>query len=407
MDCLAADTDINVVFLDGLYESDDREMEPPKNEIPHSQYEATDYVKIEKFSPVPQSTIGRMAYRGLVDSFSDVIYGTAELLRETNPDVLVSGVDQPPFLRHFIHRAHSEGILTVTVQHGTYERALDPSLIEQRLLFPNFSDKLPLFEKLKRRVGFRYGVTEYCNPYSDLVLTFGDFFSERIRSLRSEYPCSGDSDIITTGSPEYDASVVPYKPRGESLLFLSQHKFEGGNWTWTTQMEIVDLLEEIDEHMPVTVRPHPKESASKVKDVYGSFHISRNNTLSEDIENHDIITTVNSTAVFEGVIQGKPCGVLQVPNYPIEQAPFTDDHLIQIRPDVSDLTEAAKQRSEATQEAYLRRFCYMPQSGDVSYDSSEELICATIRERVTKAVSEAPHDGVGIRKPPVRHDADR
>jgi len=142
---------------------------------------------------------------------------------------------------------------------------------------------------------------------------------------------------------------------------------------------LTDYLERLDERIPVTVRPHPKASPKKINSLKNRLSVSESRSLAEDVSKHDVVVTVNSTAIFEAVIQGKHCCVLQLPWYGVEFEPFTHDHIGQLSTDSVDIADALSDRSVQTQKDYLQRFCYLPSTdGSDRADSSEELVALHI-----------------------------
>lgn len=363
--------------------SDHRNSGIKSTEISFSTVDATDYVTYDAFMALPASiSLPRAGLqRFLVDNVTPRIgYEVGRLLRDLDPNLFVSAVDQQPFLRHIIRAAHDRSFPTATIQHGLYEYALDPDKIQNRPLFPDLSSSSPI-ELLKRRIGFRYGITEYAHPYTDLVTTFGDFFTERITQLRSGYPCFGKTDVVTTGSPEFSGSIEPYGSKVDSLLFLSQQQYEGGVWNWEHQQRVVDRLVELDDQVPVTVRPHPKNAEKVVENMAEHLSLSRNDDLATDIAAHDAVATINSTALFEAAIQGKVCCVLQFPWHRIDFSPFTHDHVVQIESADISLETQATRRSVETQQDYLDYFCYLPgEDTESTADDSSELIVRQLQQ---------------------------
>lgn len=372
---IAPHFEVRILYLDSLFKNDNREISLRREKIPFEGDDFTNYVRFERFQTLPRSTPRRILQRLLLDNISHrITFKVDAYLNSVNPDVVVSAVDQVPFLRQLIVRAYHRDIKTVVLQHGTYERALDPELLKYKPFFPNATPEPSWFEYLKRRIGFKYGIGIYCNPYVDTLLTLGKFFTQRIKFLRSDYPDFGHTKIITTGSPEYDSNVQSYNPKMESAIFLSQQQYEGGEWGWETQEKLIDVLDQINDQIPITVRPHPKDSIDKIENFSQYFTVSRNNCLLEDVKRHDIIISINSTALFEGIIRGKVCGTIQLPCYRVTQAPFTHNHLIQFGSDLTNIEQAAEMRSEGTQRDYFDQFCYMPSIVDDGHESSLDLI---------------------------------
>jgi len=376
---LAKDHRITFLLVNHLLDStqNGRESGIGTDEIPFEVLDGTDFVRFSTFNVLAaEISSGRAAFNRLVlDNVSPGLgFDLEGLLDRTDPDLLITAVDQPPYIRHLIAKCSDYDIPTATVQHGMYEYAMEPEKIEGRPFFPSFGNSIGPLERLKRRIGFRYGVTQYAHPDLDIVTTFGEFFTRRIGELRAEYPARGRTEIVTTGTPEYSGPVVDFSSGVSSALFVSQQQYEGNVWGWEEQERLFELLEDIHEEVPLTVRPHPKESDEKLSEFEKRFEVSDGNALEADIGAHDLIVTVNSTALLEGVIQGKVVGVLQLPWYPIDFAPFVHEHVLQFPLD-GELQQAAKRRSAETQQNYLQKFCYLPRRDEnVDSESSEGLI---------------------------------
>lgn len=357
---------VEFLLLDDLFRSEQREVNIPRSNIDFPLRNVSNYVQRGIFSSIPKSTVDRVAHRVILDNISPQIgFEVDGYLRDADPDYFISAVDQAPFLRHIIAEAETRDITTATIQQGIYEYALDIGKIQERPLFPNLTHSTPVVEKVKRRLGFRYGVTEYTHPYSDYVFTFGGFFTQRIRRLREEYPCFGKTDVVTAGSTEFDLGMNPFDEHVDSILFLSQQQYEGGVWDWESQQQLVDILQKIGSNHQLVVRPHPKGGHKKISYFSKFFPISEHNDLATDVSEHDMVLTVNSTAMFEALLQGKVCGILQLPWYDVEFDPFTDEHILRVGPE-TDIDKQAKKRSMKTQRIYLNRFCYQPAIDDQS-----------------------------------------
>lgn len=369
--------EVEFLILDGLFDSrhENRSIGIDRGSITFDAHDVRSYVDCLWLGRFPQTIPESIIQRILLDHVSpSFAYNLEDLFRQVDPDLIVSAVDQIPFLRQLIHEADERGVPTATLQHGTYEFALSPEYIEEKPFFPDFSPRSKLIESFKRQSGFKYGITEYCHPDTDLVMTLGEFFTERIRWLRSQYPYHSHTMLVETGSPEFTGPVKPYQGNAESVLFLSQQQYERGAWDRRTQERLISLLENIDRRVPVSVRPHPKGSEKKAEWFAERLDLTNQNSLRADIESHDIILTVNSTAIYEGVIQGKSCGILQIKDQKSDFEPFTHEHLVQVRDGMVDFSNAARARSEATQRDYLRQFCYLPGFSSECGSSSTAVI---------------------------------
>ncbi|WP_206742058.1 hypothetical protein [Haloferax sp. ATB1] len=144
----------------------------------------------------------------------------------------------------------------------------------------------------------------------------GDFFTERIRKLREQYPCNGAGTVTTVGYSEFNpGSIKPVETNAESALFLSQWQYEAGSWTEQQQKQLADILRTFQRknNLNLRVRPHPKDSEEKISRFFNDFQLSRGAGLESDIENHDIVLTVDSTALLRAVLRGKVPGVIDLP----------------------------------------------------------------------------------------------
>jgi hypothetical protein len=259
---------VRFLLLNSFLEAkeDPRTASLSESEVSFKTHDARTYARHKAFCRLP---IGMPTYQiGLrrlaLDNISHSIgFRINELFNDLKPNLLVSAVDQPVLVRHIITEAYRQNIPTAVVQHGFYEYALTPSRVENGLLSPTFSNRVSSLEKVKRRVAFRYGITEYTHPRVDILFTIGSFFANRIGRLRSEYPCSGHTELLTSGTPEFDSTVQAYNSTVTSVLFLSQQQYESGVWGWNKQERLMQCLASLDEETPVTVRPHPKDSKKK------------------------------------------------------------------------------------------------------------------------------------------------
>lgn len=388
-DELVQECDVVFLLLDDFFNRschEKRDIYIDRARVNYEYFDSIDYIKTELVQALPSSTPRAILQRFVLDNISHrIAFDLERLFHDTCPDAFVSAVDSTPIIRHVIREAHDLDIFTATIQHGMYEYALNTDIIDKRPFFPNITEPNPYIERIKRQFGFRYGITEYCHPYSDVVFTMGDFFTEVIRDLRSDFPAMGYTELIAAGTPEYDGDVSDYSPDTESLLFLSQPKYENGNWEREEFDSFIEHLKRLNETIPVTIRPHPKDPGEKINRLGEFFEVSEIDDLTKDVSNYHVITTVNSTAVFEGVIQGKVCGVHQPQWDKSTFPPLVHDHMIQISDPDQNVLDRAKERSVATQRSYFRQFCRMPQIETdlgVSYSSSADQIAKTIEERI-------------------------
>jgi len=381
---------IEYLKLDSFFNSKNerRDVHIPQSELDYPFKEAEDYIRIPtetfKYYRGTEDDLPRAVIHKLVMDHApgDIPYYSNKYLEETQPDAFICGVDQFPMIKSLIEACDEKNITTAAVQHGTYERALDFDKVEDKPLFPNFSDGKTIVEQVKRHLGWKYGLTFYCHPNLDYVFTLGDFFTNRIGEFRELAKTQTNTNITTTGSPEYDTPISEYTDDANSILFLSQQQYEESYWSWEEQQKLVEMLVELDQTTaPVTVRPHPKDSQKKLNVFDERLAISNSKSLSEDIGDSDFILTINSTAIFEGVRQGKPCGVLQLPWFDIKFEPYVDEHIIQVEgatlhsENEINIGKEAKKRTSKTQREYLKSFCYSPQIDPSSkFNSSTEFI---------------------------------
>lgn len=334
--------------------------------------------EVERSYPVAEVMMQRL----LEDNISpEITYDITGYLNDANPDVFVCGHDLLPFLKHIIRSSHSSDFKSVVVQHGINRPDLeDASTLPgvPDLLSPNTDPNNKFLEKIKRRIGFNYGAFLFCNPYVDELYTLGDFFTRLIGDLREDYPCFGKTNVVTAGSTEYNStSIQPHDPEVSSAVFLSQWQYEHDIWDSEQQSYIVERLKQVEQesNIPITVRPHPKDSAEKMEEFFSDFEISYENRLSEDIDYHDAVLTVDSTALYTGVIAGKVCGIIQTPWNEVTLRPFTHEHIVQITSSQHDLKSGGKQCSNQTQRSYLKECCFIPALySDNDYESSIELV---------------------------------
>jgi hypothetical protein len=389
IDEVANQYEVEYLFFDSFFnrsENDPRTVTLEKTGIPHEYSNVSEYVNHPVFESTPKSwsTIRKIWQRTLLDNISSKIaFDVDRCLAELDPDIIVTAGDQFPFVRHLIHYCHGTNRTTIAIQHGMYGYDLSKSGGQSGFFEPKYGSDGALFERLKRRFGYRFGTGAYLNPYTDTVLTLGEFFRERIDDLRDEYPCFGHTELLTTGSPEYDGNVKQYQPRAKSVLYLSVHKLEGGAWDADQHNQIIKRLASINDRYDLTIRPHPKEPSEKINQYYSEFEVSTENSLSEDVENHDVILTVDSTAILEGVIQGKVTAILQPPWKHKRFDPLVDEHMIQVTNATPDFEHEAAARSVKTQREYLSRYCCMPSlEASIEVNSSVEMIADIIRKKI-------------------------
>lgn len=397
---LKSDYFVQFLLLDGLLpraNSPSKEKEGgslPRHGL-NNTVDVMDYVKSDlitrlnaKERPRPIHQI--ILNRALEDNAPpQVLFDLDQFVDDTDPDLFVCGHDGTSFVKHIIKRLSKTTTSTVVIQHGMNRPLLEfpPSIRGvPNFLAPSINPRVKWFEFLKRRFGYRYGAFPFCNPYTDEVYTIGDFFTERITRLRSDYPCSGGSSVQTVGSPEYNPDCSePFDSAVDSIVFLSQWQYEGGQWNDDQQQWVVNKLAEISEKngFETAVRPHPKESENKIEQFFSRFKVSTDRSLEEDVAEHDMALTVDSTAILEGVLQGKVCGVLQPPWNHNKFPPFTHRHILQLDNDSSSLWEDThvEDLSEGSQRDYLQRYCYVPNNDPEHMSNTpRELIATKLRE---------------------------
>lgn len=374
---------VEYLLLDRLF---DEAPSLPHDELSPSR-DATEYVRAELFERMNHRTrpgpIRIEAFqRILEDRISPHIsYDLRGYWEDTRPDLFVCGHDRLPFVKHLVRMCHERGVPSAVVQHGVQN--LRPVRSDSRLvnyLRPSTDPPVPQTEIVKRWLFHSYGAFIFCNPYIDAVYTMGDFFTEEISSLRSDYPSFGKADIVTSGYPEYDLrGTEEYSPGIETCVFLSGWEYEAGEWGEDVEWSIVDRLRRLEEAngIEVTIRPHPKDSQEKIERFYSDFNISNEEDLRTDIRGHDLVLTVFSTALMLGVAEGKVCGVIDVEWEQNRFGPFEDTHILRVTPSELEVHERAKRRSRETQEQYLRRYCFIPAiHGDSGYETPAEFIAA-------------------------------
>lgn len=388
---LSEDVEVSFLRLDSMFESSRLDINlDPSPDFTHydvQEYIQTDLNLFDQTFNARHAPIRAAVQKVFLDNLdSGRIYDIESLFEDSGADVFVSAVDQFPFIRSAIARAGSHDVRTVTIQHGAYYFPLQPSNFEARRGFPSFQYRSPTLERLKRRMLWRFG-SEFCHPRTDHLLTAGTYYTERIQQLRRSYDELSKEDftsteVTTVGLCEYDDAVATYEGKNvKTVLFLSQQQYENGEWSWEQQQQLATFLGGLDDYFEVTVRPHPKDPERKRELFDREVTVSSDATLAEDVERHDLIVTVNSTALYEGVLQGKPVGILQLPWYEVEFEPFIHEHVIQIRPEDINTPEriqsAAQDRSDITQNAYLTRFCYRPNAR-----AGEDATCEAIRNHL-------------------------
>lgn len=311
--------------------------------------------------PLPVAAFQRL----LDDRISPYIaYRLAEYMEDAAPDLFVCGHDRLPFIKHVIKLCYDRGVPSVVVQHGLQNLqhvSADLELLDY--VRPSTEPLSSRIENLKRWAFYNYGAYIFCNPYVDFVYTIGDFFTDEIENLRSDYPCFGKTSVVTTGYPEYDLSEIrPYDSCITSGLFLSGWEYEAGEWSDDTQNLIAERLKQIEKAngIDIVVRPHPKDSEEKLTRFYADFEISTEDDITADIARHDLVLSVYSTALLLAVAEGKVCGVLRIPWEQNRFGPFDDPHVLEIAADRLEVHDRATQRSVETQKRYLRRYCYIP-----------------------------------------------
>jgi hypothetical protein len=380
--------DVEFLFLDTLFgtaDGDDRAVRIQKDDVPYPSRDLTTYVRHPVFETIPNSwgLLQKVFQRASLDNVSPRIgYDISRYLVDADPDLFVSHTDQAPFIRHLIYESHGRDFETATIQHGMYEHDLTLENFEGNLFYPNLSPQFESIERLKRRLGFRFGISQYSHPYSDILFTMGAFFTDRIGYFRRQHTVDGKTDIVTSGSPEYPGPVEQYDPDVESVLFLSQHKYEGGIWDQDQQNRIIELLRELDDTHPLTVRPHPKESREKFDNLAPDLTLSETDNLTDDVARHDAVVTVDSTALFEGVIQGKVCATLHPPWEPKTFEPLVHTHILQLGSNEMNLDRRGDERSRETQREYLEEFCYVPSEDEgTAAETPTEFISEYLLER--------------------------
>lgn len=374
-DELAGDCEVVVVLVKHIFAESDQQIRLDESDIDYPTVRGLDYVRQTGLEGLPMRPRKWLLQQLVVNNLSGVLYDMDGLLDDVDPDLIIGTNDQVLFHRFLFERADARSIPTLALQHGFFKYELGYHVFGDHWSKLDRNPDRPLVERLKRRVLFPYGIAQFSNPHTSVVLSLGEFFTDRIAEFRSEYPTNGRGRIVATGTPEFDRSVREYDPSCDSVLFLSQQFLEGDlPWDWERERKLVDRLCRIDERIPVTVRPHPKDLREKTEYAADRLSVSQDKSLEEDVRDHDVILSLDSTALIEGVLQGKVCGVLDT-EYPSYE-PFTHEHFLRIDGDGSefDFEAAAGERSAATQRDWLEQFCYMPGEDPDAPGSSTQLI---------------------------------
>ncbi|WP_128081474.1 hypothetical protein [Haloferax sp. ATB1] len=388
---LSEDYEVEYLLFDELLQSADpsKSSALPADELKPHRF-ADEYIRSKvatKFHETPRSKKKVAVQRIIEDNISpQLIYDIHSYIKDTSMDVFVSGHDRLPFIKHVMKFSETADFKSIVIQHGINRPDLEfrngQPVNRQGLFRPSIEPQSWAIEKFKRRFGFNYGAFLFCSPYADEVLTMGDFFTERIRKLREQYPCNGAGTVTTVGYSEFNpGSIKPVETNAESALFLSQWQYEAGSWTEQQQKQLADILRTFQRknNLNLRVRPHPKDSEEKISRFFNDFQLSRGAGLESDIENHDIVLTVDSTALLRAVLRGKVPGVIDLPWEQNTFSPFTHDHVLSIDSDFVDLEQQASKLSETTQVDYLQRFCYVPSLDESSkFNTPREYLAAKI-----------------------------
>lgn len=385
VDALPESFSVEYLLLDRLF---DEVPKLPRGELTPSR-EATDYVRAGIFERVnqrtrPGSLHAEAFQRVLEDRISPhIAYDLRRYWQDARPDLFVCAHDRLPFVKHVVRMCHERRVPSAVVQHGLQNlRPVASDSVLTDHLRPSTDPLVPRVEFVKRWLFHRYGAYIFCNPYLDAVYTMGEFFSEEIRALRTAFPAFGKTDIVTAGYPEYDLRAIePYDPEIERCVFLSGWEYEAEEWDDRTERRIAERLRRVAEanDVEVTVRPHPKDSPEKIERFYADFPISDVDDLGTDIERHDLVLTVFSTALMLGIAEGKPCGVIDLPWEQNDFGPFQDPHLVPVTESNVEVHERARERSRTTQERYLRRYCFIPAvHGDSGHETPGEYIASEL-----------------------------
>ena len=369
---LSGSNNISYVFLDSLFEVS-------KSSLAFECREFYEFLNLDHkfFHSFQTKDLSRILQRILADHLPNFIFDFDRFFTELSPDLILSGVDHLLFLRQLFYAAKKNDVTTAVIQQGIHRDHLDPERVNEFLPYfgASYSNKYSNIEQIKRLIAHRFGPTTYTNPYPDFIFTLGDFFTNYISGLRGMYN-TDRSQIITTGSPEFDGQLVDYTPRCESVLILGQQLLELP-WEWEKNKEerFHKFLLNLNKNIPVTYRPHPKSSNYKKGLLPEPINISHSNSLQEDIEEHDVSLTFYSTAIYQGVLSGNVCGVIQPSWFPVEFQPFTHNHIVQVTDPDIDFRKEAIRRDRNTQQDYISNYCYMPNYDEsIRQKSSSELI---------------------------------
>jgi len=313
--------------------------------------------------------------------FANMFYDISNLFENINPDIIVTGHDAIPFLTPLIKYCCNNNIPTIVIQHGVNRSSLD--VTESRgisNLNPDPDPQSWVAEILKRKIAFPDVAFTFCNPHVREVHAFGSFFTQRIRQLRAQPPTSFDTNIVTTGSTEYNPTETEtIETDINTILFLSQWHYERGDWESAEQQWVSDTLKEVEKQngASVVVRPHPKESKSKIHSFYDDFEIHDDGTLNNGINQHDAVISYDSTAVFPAVIFGKPLGILEPPWTTQSFEPFTHPYITKIG--IDNYLINPKSATPGRQKDYLQKYCYIPGLDESNnYDSPVEYCTSRI-----------------------------
>lgn len=385
-DELSSEFDVHLLLTDFLFGTTGEAVSLDPSEFDYPAHDASEYVRLPERTGFPERLRDALVQRLVFDAVHSLAYDFGSVFRELTPDAVLASSDNNPFHRQLFHRAAERGVPTFALQHGFFRYDLQFDHLGGHPFLPTLRHPVPGVESLKRRLLYRYGVTEFCNPYTSAVLSLGERFTDRISRLRAERPTDGRGTVVTTGSPEYEGSPSAYDPTVDSVLFLSQQFLEGGGgWGWSRQEWLVERLGRLDDRYDVTVRPHPKDSAEKRDHFRETLRVSEGASLVDDIADHDAVLTVDSTALIEGVVRGKPCAVLRPPGFErvTEYPPFEHEHVVHVGREPVDLARAAADRSTATRDDWLEQFCYLPGADlESDHEGSASLAASVVRRGV-------------------------
>lgn len=376
---LPPSVDVEFLLLDDLFGEDG----VPADELQPAR-RATSYVRDDLIVRLNRrSRPGNLALEGFQWLLEDVLssrlaYRLDAYLADVDPSLFVCGHDRLPFVKHVIRRCAERGVPTAVVQHGIQRLAHSPSdswLVNA--LRPSPEPRWSGLEAAKRRLLYPYGQFIFCNPHLERVFTIGDFFSDQIRAARAEVPGLGRGTVTSAGYPEYGLTELDaYEPTVESALYLSGWQYENGEWDDAVEEVIANRLRAIEREndIEVRVRPHPKDSAAKMERFYDGFERSQISDVAADIERHDFVCSVYSTALLYAAACGAVLGVIRIPRDRNRFGPFDHEHVLDVTADNHDVHGRAADRSMATQQDYLEQYCYIPAvHGDVSMAPAEYI----------------------------------